>query len=428
MYEAIQSFHFSEILDLIPDSVPPLVITLVLSFLIGLEREEHSSEKFYNFGGVRTFPIIGLCGYLIASLAAGQALIMGAGVLVLGALLWLSYRKKLELSAAAGMTSEVSGLFTFLLGALIFHGALWEATTLAVFVLLLLELKSGLETLARKIPASEIFTFTRFLLISAVILPIVPNHEFTDLHFNPFHTWLIVVAISGLSYSAYVLGHLFGTRRSILLSAILGGIYSSTTTTIVLAKRSRVEKQNDLISGAIVVASGFMYFRLVVLICIFNWSLGQRLALALISLGIIFSAVGGLMILGAKASKAPQAKQLEVNNPLELKSALAFALIFSLMSILTAVVLQRYGSGGIYSLSFLTGLTDVDPFVMSLSQSAKTMLAESMAAKGIVIATASNNLLKGIYTAVFAADEVRKKGSLLLIILAFISLSALFFV
>lgn len=100
----------------------------------------------------------------MARLTQGQPLILGVGIFVLGSLLWLSYRKKLENSSSAGMTSEVSGLFTFLMGALIFQGALWEATALAVVVLLLLELKAWLESLARKVPPEEIFTFTRFLL------------------------------------------------------------------------------------------------------------------------------------------------------------------------------------------------------------------------------------------------------------------------
>ena len=209
MEDSLRSFHFSEFISLAPTALLPILITLILSFLIGLEREEHTSRRAYNFGGVRTFPLIGLCGYLIARLGENQPGLMAVGTLVLGSLLWLSFKKKLEISSTVGMTTEMSGLFTFLMGAMIFHGELWLATTLAVFVLLLLELKTGLETLARKIPPEEIFTFTRFLLITAVILPVVPDHDFTNLHFNLFRIWLIVVAISGLSYAAYVVEQIF---------------------------------------------------------------------------------------------------------------------------------------------------------------------------------------------------------------------------
>lgn len=429
MEEALKSFHFSDIVNMAPESVLPIFVTLALSFLIGLEREEHSGGKYYGFGGVRTFPIIGLCGYLIARLTDGQPIGISVGVLILGALLWLSYRKKLELSSSAGMTSELSGLFTFLMGSLIFHGALWEATTLAVIILLLLELKSGLEALARKIPPPEIFTFTRFLLISAVILPIVPDREFTELHFNPFHTWLIVVAISGLSYSAYVVSRVLGSRRSIILAAVLGGIYSSTTATVVLAKRSRDEKPSHLFSGAIVIASGFMYFRLVALLCIFNWDLGQKLVVPFVALGILFLVTGGLwMAFGKQKGRPTHALQFTGSNPLELQSALIFATLFSLMGILTALTLQYLGSDGIYGLSFLTGMTDVDPFVMSLTQSSGAVVTQQTAAEAIIIATASNNMMKGIYAAVWGVDGVRRHGSWMLIGLAAISLLALIFI
>ena len=428
MGEALKSFHFSEIESLMPQAVVPILITLELTFLIGLEREEHSVGR-YNFGGVRTFPLIGLCGYLIARLTEGQPLILGFGLLVLGSLLWLSYRKKLELSSAAGMTSEVSGLFTFLMGALIFRQAYWEATTLAVLVLLLLELKSGLEALARKIPLAEIFTFTRFLLISAVILPIVPNRDFTDLHLNPYHTWLIVVAISTLSYVAYVIERVSGPRKSIVLAAILGGLYSSTSTTLLLAKRSQEEEPSHLISGAIVIASGFMYFRLVALLCIFNWQLAKSLALPFVLLGLLFFAVGGFWIFyGQKKESSPRAVPLNTSNPLELQAAFIFALLFSVMGVLSVLSIQHLGAAGIYSLSFLTGLTDVDPFVMSLTQSSGSVLTQDLAVKGIIIATASNNVMKGIYAAIWGADGVRTHASLLLVGLAMVSLATLIFV
>lgn len=428
--EAIStSFHISELKNLVPDSLAAILITLALSFLIGLEREEHALGKYYNFGGVRTFPIIGLCGYLMARLTQGQPLILGVGIFVLGSLLWLSYRKKLENSSSAGMTSEVSGLFTFLMGALIFQGALWEATALAVVVLLLLELKAWLESLARKVPPEEIFTFTRFLLISAVILPIVPDRNFTNLQINPFHTWLIVVAISSLSYVAYVAENILGRNRGLVLMAIFGGIYSSTSTTVVLVKRSRGEKSNHLFSGAIIIASGFMYFRLVILLCIFNWNLAQLLLIPFLALGLLLSLVGGVWTaIWKNKESSPNHQEFQGRNPLELKAALVFAVLFSAMSIASVLVIQYLGNKGILILSFLTGLVDVDPVVMSLTQNAGEVVNELTAAKSIIVATASNNLMKGIYAATLGKFSVRKQSSLVLIGASLISLLALVFI
>ncbi len=426
MEALLKSFHFSDAGPM-SESLVPILLTLALSFLIGLEREEQT-KTFYNFGGVRTFPLIGLSGYLLARLTNGQPYAIGLGILVLGALLWLSYRKKLELSASAGMTSEMSGMFTFLMGALIFQGALWESTALAVIVLLLLELKVRLEKLAHKIPHAEIFTLTRFLLISVVILPMLPNQDFTAFHLNPFRTWLIVVAISGLSYIAYVANRLLGTQRSIVLTAIFGGIYSSTSATVMLAKRSK-EEGGNLFSGAIIIASGLMYFRLVVLLCIFNWNLAKQLTFVFLGLGTLFSIIGALSIKYRK-QKAVSAKNVKnkPRNPLELQAALIFASLFSAMSILSVLVLDSLGSLGIYGLSFLSGLTDVDPFVMSLTQSSGSGISHQVAAQGIVIATASNNVMKAIYAAILGSKDLKKYGFIMMLALAFVSLLALVFI
>ncbi len=150
------------------ESLIGILIVLALSFLIGFEREERhrKTPDDYSFGGVRTFPLVGLCGYLLARLSQGNGIAIAIGVLLPLASFssCTSYRKRtLELSSNAGMTSEVSALFTYLLGAFVYRGAFWEATALTVAALLFLELKTSLERLAKKLPASEILTFTRFL-------------------------------------------------------------------------------------------------------------------------------------------------------------------------------------------------------------------------------------------------------------------------
>ena len=166
-----------------PPEVAQILLVLFLSFLIGLEREEHKAAAgHYGFGGVRTFPLIGLIGYSIALLSGTQLLPVTLGFLVIAGFLLLSYWHKLAGSEAAGVTSEMSGLATYLVGALVYYGHFWIATALSVASLLLLELKVVLEELANRIPAEEILTFAKFLLLSAVILPILPNREFGLFH------------------------------------------------------------------------------------------------------------------------------------------------------------------------------------------------------------------------------------------------------
>src|SRR5436305_5672030 len=170
---------FVDLYRLLPAEGVKIVLVLFLSFLIGLEREEHkSSGVHYTFGGVRTFPLIGLIGYSIALLSGAQLLPVTLGFLVVGGFLLLSYWHKISRSESAGVPSEMSGITTYLVGALVYYDHFWIATALSVTSLLLLELKTGLENLTKRIAPEEIFTFTKFLLLSAVILPILPNSEF----------------------------------------------------------------------------------------------------------------------------------------------------------------------------------------------------------------------------------------------------------
>ena len=248
----------------LPPEAVKILLVLFLSFLIGLEREEHKTEgKYYAFGGVRTFPLIGLIGYSMALLSGTQLLPLALGFLVIGGFLSLSYWHKLSSAEYAGVTSEMSGLATYLVGALVYYEHFWIATTLSVASLFLLELKTGLEKLANRTAPAEILTLAKFLLLTAVILPILPNREFGPFHLNPFKTWLVVVAVSTISYGSYILQKLTKGRGGIVLAAFLGGAYSSTVTTVVMSRRAAREDHPHLFAGGILIASGVMYIRLV---------------------------------------------------------------------------------------------------------------------------------------------------------------------
>ena len=215
------------LIPFIPKEGAEIVLVLFLSFLIGLEREEQKAATGqYRFGGVRTFPLLGLLGYTICLFSGGNFLLPAVGLAVVGAFLWQSYRYKLEHEALAGMTTELSGLVTYVIGALVWREQYWMATTIAVLGVALLELKVALEGFTKRVPGEEILTFTKFLLLSAVILPIVPNRTFGTFGFNPFKTWLVVVAVSAISYGSYLLQEWTQGRGGVLVSALLGGAYS----------------------------------------------------------------------------------------------------------------------------------------------------------------------------------------------------------
>jgi uncharacterized membrane protein (DUF4010 family) len=399
--------------------VPPdgirVVLALFLSFLVGLEREERKTDQDrYIFGGVRTFPLIGLIGYAMALLSGPNLIPMGIGFAVIGAFLWLSYQHKLQTTGVAGVTTEVSGLTTYIIGALVARDQYWIATTLTVISLLLLELKVALESLSKRIPADEIFTFTKFLLLSIVILPVLPNQNFGSFQFNPFKTWLVVVAVSGVSYGSYILQARTRGESGMLLSAILGGLYSSTATTVVLAKEGKQQSRPHLFSGSILASSSVMYLRLLALIAIFNRELMKLLLpsfLLLTGVGLLM----GVLWSRRRAGSGDTVKSGAMgNNPLELQAAFLFGLFFVVMLALTDYAVEFLGRGGIFALAGLSGLTDVTPFIMGLTQTSGGSTPTTLAAAAIVIAAAVNNLVKGGYAYGFGDRDTGRESLALL--------------
>ena len=413
----------------LPPEVVQILLVLFLSFLLGLEREEHKAVGgHYAFGGVRTFPLIGLIGYSMALLSGTQMVPVTLGFLVIAAFLLLSYWHKLSASVAAGITTEMSGLTTYLVGALVYYGHFWMATALSVASLLLLELKVFLEELAGRIPGEEILTFAKFLLLSAVILPILPHREFGPFHINPFKTWLVVVAVSAISYASYVLQKVTKGRGGILLASLLGGAYSSTITTVVLARRAAREERPHLFSGGILIASGVMYLRLIALLGLFNRELMVILLPPFLALAGLAIASGFLWARRPDKTDAKVIKEFEPKNPLELRAAFVFAFLFLAMITATQLAVAYLGRAGINTLAAIMGVTDVDPFILGITQTAGAGTALKLGAEAILIAAASNNFVKGIYAYAFADRKTGMASICLLVALGALGLAPLFWI
>ena len=330
---------------------------------MGFEREEQKNENgAYRFGGVRTFPLLGLTGFALALL--GGDLLPATGLIVVGGLMFLSYRHKLSASSAAGVTTEVSGLTIYVVGALVCRGYIWISCALVIVSLLLLELKSALESLTRKIPAVEISTLAKFLLLAVVILPIVPNQGFTQFDLNPFKVVVAVVAVCGVSYASYVLERLDQGRSGIFLTALLGGAYSSTVTTIVLSKRCREDKRPERSTPAVFSrrrASCTPAFSFCSRSSISRWRVrwpcpSQCSGLLLgVGAGWWWSTRGKAPPKGERAPVLPR-------NPLQLEAAVVFAMV------LTAGAgaglswsPPHLGKSGTYAFAGVMGVSDVDP-------------------------------------------------------------------
>jgi uncharacterized membrane protein (DUF4010 family) len=412
----------AEVIALVPPEGLKIGVLLLLCFLIGLEREHRKGTTLHSFGGVRTFPLIGLFGYALSRATAENPLALVGGLFALCTFLLVTFSRKVSASETAGATSEISGLLTFILGALCERGDFWIAAVVAVAAVFLLELKAALEGLSHRIASDEILSFTQFLLLAAVILPAVPDREFTSFLLNPYKTWLVVVAVSAISYASYVLQLLVKGRGGVLAAGLLGGAYSSTVTTIALAKRSREAGRGFLYSGAILMSSGVMYLRLAALLVLFNGPLAALLAPWFLGLAFTALAAGWLWSRRSDARPAAGAEVATPKNPLELDAAFLFAAMFVVVIVVTHLALRHLGRGGLYGLAALMGLSDVDPFILGMAQNAGTSAPLALAAGAITIAAASNNALKGCYALAFAEKRCGRASLGLLLALTALGL------
>ena len=345
----------------LPAEASQLVLVFFLSFLIGLEREELKQSGRRAFGGVRTFPLLGLVGYAIAFLSKGNLVAMLMGLFVVAAFMLVSYWFKQRYSSEAGITTEISGLVVYLMGALVHGGHTWFACTL-------------------------------------------------------------VVAVSGVSYGSYLLLKAAKGRGGVFLTGVLGGIYSSTVATVVLSKRAAHANRPHAYSGAILTASGLMYLRIVLLVAFFNRALARELAPAFLALSLIAGLSGWIWSHRPDPASDDAPQESQTHNPLQLRTAFAFAAIFLAVLVATHLAVQYLGKGGVYSLAALMGVTDVDPFIMGLTHAAGSTTTLHVALGGILIATACNNLAKAAY-AWFLADRATARWAVsALLILALLGI------
>jgi len=214
-------------------------------------------------------------------------------------------------------------------------------------------------------------------------------------------------------------------RGGVLVAGLLGGGYSSTVTTVALSRRAKTAERPHLFSAAILMASGAMYLRLLVLLALFNRPLASTLLPAFLVLGGLAIAAGWFWSRKPDGTSAAAQPAFEPSNPLELTTAFVFALVFVAMLVATQLALTHLGRAGLNALAAIMGVVDVDPFVMGMTQAAGAAIPLRVAAAAIVIAASSNNLVKGIYAYGFGDKKTGIQSFWLLTALAAVGLTPL---
>ena len=336
---------------------------------ISLKREGETTL----FGTDRTFTFIGILGYLLYILdPVDYRLFMGGGA-VLGVLLALNYYVKQAQFHVFGVTTIVIALITYCIAPIVATQPSWFYVMVIVTVLLFTELKHTFTELAQRMKNDEMITLAKFLAISGIILPMLPNENLIpDVNLTPYGIWLATVVVSGISYLSYLLKRYVFRESGILVSGIVGGLYSSTATISVLARKSRKASPQEAPEyvAAMLLAVSMMFLRFLILIGIFSVATLTVIYPYL----LIMSAVsaGAAWFLHSKwkrpAVSGATDEDEDGSNPLEFKVALIFAVLFVVFTIATHYTLIYAGKGGLTLLSFVSGFSDITPFILNLLQ------------------------------------------------------------
>ncbi|BCD62272.1 hypothetical protein NitYY0826_C1148 [Nitratiruptor sp. YY08-26] len=384
----------------IPLELLHFLYVVALSFLVGLElkayRLMHTSDK-PHLGSTRTFTFIGIMGYIFFKINLYYFLL---GFLALVAIYLSYYFYKLHHDRTAIISFLLIAL-VYSFGAMMEEFSIWMPTLVYVLIVFILNANRSLSYILEQLNMHEFEILGKFLLLSAVILPILPDAPLPYLAISPFKIWLVIVIISAISYGSYIAQKYIFKNRGYLITGILGGLYSSTATTVVLAKKSLYIENIRLIDASIIIATAMMYIRLLVITFIFNFHVAIKIAFPLISLSLIGIIIA--LALFKKEENNPIAP-IDDRNPLELGTAFLFGLLFVATMALTKFVTAHYGDFGLKILAFLIGFTDIDPFILSLL-TGKFSISIEQIATAILIASGSNNILKAIYAILFGANK-----------------------
>lgn len=401
---------------------------IFIGLLIGLEREHSRSKDQKIFAGIRTFPLIGILGFLTALTASLTsewvyvAVMFGFSGLLITAYLVAAKDGRL------GGTSEVSAFLAFILGTMVYYGYILLPAIIAIVITMFLSLKIQLHTFVGKVSGDDIFATLKLAIISIIVLPLLPDRTFGPLDvLNPRLIWYMVIFISGISFVGYIFIKLLGKDKGIVLTGLLGGLVSSTAVTFSLSKKSKLQPLlSHNYAVGIVLASTMMFIRVFIIVLVLNAALVANLWIPL----IVFTIAGYVisLIMFKRASKT-ELTDIEISNPFELKSAFMFGLIFAVV-IFGAKAAQVYlGDPGIYAASTLAGLTSVDAIVLSISRLSAGAMMFGVAEKAIVIALISNTIVKMIITVIWGSQDLKKeviKGLGYVLILPVVYLFSLF--
>ncbi len=390
-------------------------VAIAIGFMVGLQREFAKQKKKKELvAGERTFALLGLTGAL-AAMAADRlesALALFGVVLMIGLFIAVAYFID-AWRGHVGLTTEVAMLAVVMVGALCYWGYLTLAVALGITITALLSLKFETDRFVRALTKEDIFAALQFAVITAIVLPVLPNESFLPPPFdvlNPFKIWLMVVFISGISFVGYVAIKVVGAEQGIGLTGFLGGMVSSTAVTLSFSERSN--RQPELAKPfalAIMIAWTVMFSRVLIEVGVLNRALLSVVWVPLVAAGGVGLLYGLYLFFSQRSAEKGD---VQFSNPFDLGSAIKFGLLYGVVLLVSRAAQMYFGDTGIFISSLLSGVADVDAITLSMAELSNTGgLDLGTAAQAIVVATMSNTLVKG-GIAIMGGSKVLRKALL----------------
>ena len=387
--------------------LPAFAASLAIGLLVGLERERHPGTK----AGLRTFALVALLAAVLAFL--GDALetpwMLIGGLVLVGAMIVGAYART-DAYSEPGTTTVAALLICYGLSAMVWYGQVRIAVMLAVVTVILLYFKTELSGMTRRLTRRDLISMLQFAVLTLVILPLLPNQSYGPYGvLNPYQIWLVVVLISGISLAGYIALRFVGQRYGAPLLGFLGGLVSSTATTLVYARHARGhEAMQTLAVLVIVIANIVVLVRLAVVCAIYSPSMVRTL-LPILSVGFLAGALA-LIYLWRRTGDVEDAPIPDIKNPTELQTALSFAAVYAVVVFLSAWLSDIFGNKGLYALALISGLTDVDAIALSVlrlfnldQQDGQTV------ANAIVLAVLSNMAFKLAMVLIFGGRSLFRR-------------------
>ena len=403
--------------DILSSDLLKFVLVTLMSLVIGLSQRKlylKEEDSKHAFGADRTFTLIGILGYSLYVAGSGSIVPFLCGGVTLTLLFVAYYIHKIFVQKSYGITSIVIALITYCLAPVVCEKDPWMAILVVVAVLILTEMKDKFIQFTKSMNDEEFINLAKFMIIAGVILPMLPKTELIEgSGLTPYSIWLATVVISGISYASYLVKKYVFKDGGVIITGILGGIYSSTATCIILAKKAR-DKNGDLSEyvAAIFCSIAMMYFRILILLGIFNFELMLQYWYLFAIMIVTFALVALYFYMRKRrnqsAAQESQALEMEEEkNPLEFKVALLFAVLFVAFTVITHYALIYFGDSGLRVLSVIVGVTDINPFIINLFQT-QHAVAGSLLILATFQAMISNSFVNMIYGVAFSGKKLLK--------------------